>query len=411
MQEPELARFDVVIVGGGLVGCSLAIALSGSGWSIGLIEQHSPELAPPGFDDRNLALSRASLLALQRLQVLPLLDTPPESINAIHVSRAGEPGNVHLSAAEHPVDRFGGVVVARELGHALRRRVQQCTDVAVWSPAKVCSASAGMEDVRLQVQRPQGAFTVEARLLLAADGSDSPLRQAMGIDETVHDYAQHLFVSVLQASRAHQQCAWERFTEHGPVALLPMAHDRFGSVMAVASTDAEAVTALSDDAYLALFQQRFGWRAGRFTRVGKRSAYAMRLRVAKQLVAPRFALLGNAAQTLHPIGAQGFNLGLRDALWMAQLLGEQHARQAQADPGDAGMLQRYVAARVEDRQRTLDFSDGMARLFVRQAWPVRVLRAAGMMLLEASPLAKRRLAEQAMGLAGRLPRILQERAQ
>lgn len=408
MQEPELARFDVVIVGGGLVGSSLAIALSGSGWSVCLIEQQAPSLAPPGFDERNLALSRSSLLALLRLQVLPHLSTPAEPIRRIDVSRAGDFGRVQLRAEEHPVDQFGAVVVARELGEALRRRLKACSDITLRSPAQVISAQRETQSIRVQVQGQQQSCTIQARLLLAADGSDSPLRQAMGIAETTHDYHQHLFVSVLQAARAHQQCAWERFTEHGPVALLPMAQGRYGSVMTVPSDDVEAITALSDQDYLACFQQRFGWRAGRFLRAGKRSAYPMRMRVAERLTAARFALLGNAGQTLHPIGAQGFNLGLRDALWMAQLLSDQRAGDVEADPGDAGLLQRYAAARAQDRQRTLDFSDGMARLFVRQAWPVRLLRSAGLSLLGLSSEAKRHLATQAMGLAGPLPAILQE---
>lgn len=410
MQEPELARFDVVIVGGGLVGCSLAIALSGSGWSVCLIEQNPPRLAPPGFDERNLALSRSSVIALQRLQVLAHLDTAAEPIRRIEVSRAGDFGRVSLRAEDHAVDAFGAVVVARELGQALHRRLHACDDVSVWSPAQVVSAQSESTCVRLQVRRPSQDCVIEARLLLAADGSDSPLRQAMGIAETTHDYRQHLFVSVLQASRPHQHCAWERFTAQGPVALLPMAQARYGSVMTVPSDAVDAVAGLSDRDYLDGFQQRFGWRAGRFLRAGARSIYPLRLRLAERLVASRFALLGNAAQTLHPIGAQGFNLGLRDALWMAQLLAAQRAGNAEADPGDPGLLRRYAALREPDRQRTVDFSDGMARLFVREAWPVRVLRSVGMNMLALSRGAQRHLAVQAMGMAEPRPTILQEPA-
>jgi len=196
--------------------------------------------------------------------------------------------------------------------------------------------------------------------------------------------------------------AWERFTEHGPVALLPMAQGRYGSVMTVPRNGVEAIAALSDQDYLACFQQRFGWRAGRFLRAGKRSAYPMRMRVAERLTAARFALLGNAAQTLHPIGAQGFNLGLRDALWMAQLLSDQRAGDVEADPGDAGLLQRYAAARAQDRQRTLDFSDGMARLFVRQAATVRAsgMASAFIAFRRAEPARAIQRGEATLGDAG-----------
>ena len=389
---PAASPLDVLIVGGGLVGSSLACALDRSALRVALVEASTPQREqPPSFDERNLALNRLSIDALDALGVLAHLHSPPVPIRGVHITSAGDFGRVRLDAAAHGVDAFGGVVVARELGQALQRRLAECRALLHRAPARV-----------LRAQRVEGAMRVEldsgetlhARLLVIADGTDSALRESLGLGSTHSDYGQTLFVSVVEADRAHAGVAYERFTAEGPVAMLPLAGTRLGSVMTVAREQAEAVQALDDAGYLALLQQRFGWRLGRLRRVGRRSAYAMRLVTANALQGPRCVAVGNAAQTLHPIGAQGFNLGLRDALSLAGLLLDGSA----ADAGSAALLDEYARRRESDRLRTIDFSDGLARVFAHTAAPVRWLRGLGLAACDHFSDLARPLVRGAMGM-------------
>lgn len=363
---------DVLIVGGGLVGSSLACALDRSALRVALVEASAAQREqPPSFDERNLALNRLSLDALDALGVLAHLHSPPVPIRGVHVSSAGDFGRVRLDAAAHGVDAFGGVVVARELGQALQQRLAECRGLLHRAPARVLQARR--VDGHMQVELDSGE-RLSTRLLVIAEGTDSALRESLGLGSTHSDYDQTLFVSVVEADRAHAGIAYERFTAEGPVAMLPLAGTRLGSVLTVPSAQADAVQALDEAGYLALLQQRFGWKLGRLRRVGRRSAYAMRLVTANALHGPRCVVVGNAAQTLHPIGAQGFNLGLRDALTLAGLLLDA----GESDAGSPDLLAEYARRRESDRARTIDFSDGLARLFAHTAAPVRWLRALGL---------------------------------
>ncbi|MBB5016510.1 2-octaprenyl-6-methoxyphenol hydroxylase [Rehaibacterium terrae] len=391
MSEPV----DILIVGGGLVGASLACALDGAGRRVALVEAvpaHSA--APPSFDERNLALAAASLNALRALGVLAHLATPPAPIRHIHVSRAGDFGAVRLDAAEYGREAFGGVVVARELGNALEARLSALASLRRHCPAKVVALEAFADGWRVGLERDGVREVVETKLLVAADGTRSFVREALGIGTIEHDYGQTLFVSTVAADRAPDGRAWERFTDTGPVALLPRADGHYGAIMGVADEDAAAVAALSDADYLALLQARAGGRAGRLRRVGRRSRYPVRRVLAERLTAPRAVVIGNAAQTIHPVGAQGFNLGLRDALTLAELVADG------GDPGEPARLARYPVLRREDRERTLAFSDGLARLTANPSFPMHVLRSLGLLLLDRLPGLKAPLVGGAMGWRG-----------
>lgn len=388
---PAAPPLDVLVVGGGLVGSSLACALDGGPLRVALVEASAPQREqPPSFDERNLALNRLSLDALQALGVLAHLHSPPVPIRGVHVSSAGDFGRVRLDAKSHGVDAFGGVVVARELGQALQRRLAECRSLLRRAPATVMAAQREDDAVRVDLDSGE---TLRARVLVIAEGTDSILRESLGLGSTHSDYGQTLFVSVIEADRAHQGIAYERFTADGPVAMLPLAGARLGSVLTVPSAQSEAVQALDEAGYLALLQQRFGWKLGRLRRAGRRSAYAMRMVVANALHGPRCVVIGNAAQTLHPIGAQGFNLGLRDALTLAGLLIDGN----ELDAGSPTLLAEYARRRESDRARTLDFSDGLARLFAHTAAPVRWLRGLGLAACDHFTDLARPLVRGAMG--------------
>lgn len=400
-------EFDIVVLGGGLVGCSLACALQGSGYRVALLEASAAQATPPGFDERKLALAAASLNALNALGVLARLVTPPAPIRRLHVSRQGDFGVVRLAAADYGRSAFGGVVLARELGQALEARVNEVPEVRRFRPARVVAVARdarGWPQVRAETA--EGEVRLTARLLVAADGTRSLARDAMGIATLQHDYRQTLFVCTVATDQPADGTAYERFTGQGPVALLPMAGGGYGGICAVAREDAAAVSALDDAAWAGYFQQRFGWRAGRIRKVGARSAYPLIRTVAERLDAPRFLVMGNAAQTIHPIGAQGFNLGLRDALSLAECLaGSRSESITCGDPGRPDRLAAYVAARAEDRQRTLAFSDGLARFTATPGLLAHTLRSVGLSTLGQLPGMAGPLVSGAMGFRGQVPEL------
>ena len=389
---------DVLIVGGGLVGASLAIALDRLGLDVGMVEATPAGALPAVFDQRNLSFAEATVNALDALGVLPLLRAPGGAIRHIHISRSGDFGRIRLDAREHGRSEFGRVVVARDFGEALETRLSRLPRLTRYRPARFIGLDDGDHAHRvIRIADDAGERTLAARLLVAADGGRSAVREALGIGHREHDYGQTLFVTRLRAQRAPDGTAFERLTDHGPTALLPRGDGHYGLVHGVPRAHAEAVAALDDPSFLARVQQAFGWRAGRFLACGPRSAYPIIGGVADALVAPRAVLVGNAAQSLHPLGAQGFNLGLRDALTLAECIAEA------GDAGDAAMLAHYAQRRRHDRERTIAFSDGLARLTSNDVPLLRPLRSAGLLAGDAMGWLQGWLVGGAMGYRGDVP--------
>jgi len=403
--DPAIAgSHDVVIVGGGLVGASLALALERSGLDVAMVEATPAARLPEVFDQRNLSLAEASVNALDALGVLSALRAPSGEIRRIHVSRAGDFGRVLLRAEDYGREAFGRVVVARDLGDALEARLQALPNLHRYRPARfVGLGEVDGEWRRIRIADESVERTLSTRLLVAADGADSVVRTELGIGTQRHDYGQRLFVARLRCERAPDGTAFERFGDHGPTALLPRGDRHYGLVHAVAEHEAAEVAALDDAAFLERVQRAFGWRAGRFLEVGPRSAYPAQRVVADALHAPRAVLVGNAAQSLHPVGAQGFNLGLRDALTLAEMLEAEGMVALASD-----VLERYAQRRREDRERTLAFSDGLARITANTE--ISALRALGWLAADRSPSLQARLVGGAMGYRGDVPALCRGRA-
>ena len=351
----EGAVHDVLIIGGGLVGASLAIALDRLGLDVGLVEAAPPGALPAVFDERNLSFAEATVNALTALGVMQKLRAPTGAIARIHVSRRGDFCRTLLEAAKHGRAEFGRIVVARDFGEALEARLAELGRLRRYRPMRFLGLEGNADDMRVvRVAGDEGKQRLRARLLVAADGTRSAVREALGIGADEHDYGQTLFVSRVRAGRAPDGTAYERFGDHGPTALLPRGDRHFGLVHGVANDEADAVAALDDAGFLARVQAAFGWRVGRFDACGPRSRYPVARVMAQALTAPRAVLVGNAAQTIHPIGAQGFNLGLRDALTLAELLETglaegAHSGDSRFDCGDADLLAHYARRRHEDR--------------------------------------------------------------
>jgi len=404
--SPSLAtptHAGVLIVGGGLVGASLAIALDAAGVAATLVETAAPRAAQaPSYDERNLALARATVNGLDAIGVWPHAAAQATPIRHIHVSRAGEFGSVRLDAARHGVDALGWTLPARELGAALARRLDQCTRLVRLAPATLQALQQQGDGWRARILTAEGERQLDAALVVGADGSDSFVRTQLGIEADRHDYRQTLFVCTVTPEREHGGRAFERFADDGPVALLPLAQRRCGLVLTVPAAQAEAVAAMDDDSYVALAQQRFGWRLGRLARPGRRQPYAIQRIAARRLVGPRAVLVGNAAQTIHPIGAQGFNLGLRDALTLSELVA------AADDPGADALLQRYAARRAPDRAGTMAMSHGLVRLACLPQPLLAPLRSAALLACDRLSPLRHALARRGMGFRGEPPAAVLE---
>ena len=394
-------EYDVLIAGGGLVGASLAIALDGGGLRVALAEAVAPRAdLMPSYDERNLALAGASVNALRALDVLDAA-APAQPIERIHVSRRGDFGSVRLDAKDMGLAAFGATIPARELGNALLRRLDRCNGLARLAPAELIAVGTHASHAAVRLRTPDGERDVQTRLLVGADGTESFVRRTLGIDVERHDYGQSAFVTTLTLDKPLDGAAYERFTDSGPVALLPLGSNRAGLVLSVPTAEAPRIGALDDDAFVAFVHERFGWRAGRFSRPGKRKAFPLARALASRTTAQRIVLVGNAAQTVHPVGAQGFNLGLRDALTLAELLRD--TAETGADPGADALLARHATRRANDRSATTRFSDDLVRLMSRDFAPLRLVRSLGFHALDRIAPLKRRFALRGMGFRGDTP--------
>jgi 2-octaprenyl-6-methoxyphenol hydroxylase len=402
--SPVMNEPGVLIIGGGLVGASLAIALDAAGIAATLVETAAPRAdAQPSYDERNLALARATVNGLDAIGVWRHASARATPIRHIHVSRTGEFGSARIDADKHGVDAMGWTLPARELGAALLRRLDECTRLTRLAPATLAALQPLANGWRAQIDTADGTRSIDTPLLVGADGTGSFVRAQLGIDAEQYDYRQTLFVCTVTPERDHANRAYERFADTGPIALLPLAERRCGLVLTVSADEADAVAALDDAAFIELAQQRFGWRLGRLSRPGKRFPYAIHRVAANQLTGPRAVLVGNAAQTVHPIGAQGFNLGLRDALTLAELVA------ATADPGAADLLERYAARRAPDREGTMAMSHGLVRLACLPQPLLAPLRSLALLACDRVPPLQRALARRGMGFRGEPPLAVLER--
>ena len=406
-----MTDYDLIIAGGGMVGASLAHALAGGGLRVAVVEPVPlTAAAQPSYDDRAIALAYGTRRILEGLGVWAAIAPHAEPIRRVHVSDRGHFGFTHLDARDEDAEALGYVVTARDLGAALLAPLAERADLLC--PARVADFVVEADHVRVTLEpagcdtsvgAPSPARSITARLLVAADGGRSAIRERLGIAQRHHTYGHHAVVANVTPSLPHQGVAFERFTETGPLALLPMTQNRCGLVWTARDADVADVLALDDRVFLAALQERFGFRLGRFVAVGRRSHYPLELRLAETQVLDRVAIIGNAAHTVHPIAGQGFNLGIRDVAMLADVLVEAH--RAGRDLGALAVLTEYEAARRRDQRTVALATDALARLFTNPLGPLRVARNLGMTVLDALPPAKHLLARVGMGLAGAQPRL------
>jgi 2-octaprenyl-6-methoxyphenol hydroxylase len=397
-------RYDVVIAGGGLVGAALACALGELPLSVLVVEAVPPRAsAQPSYDDRNSAISFGSSRILAGLGLWELIAPDAAPIRHIHVSDRGRLGRAELHAADHGAPALGYVVPNRVLGAALYARLGQLPRVTLRCPAKVVALEVDRAPARCVVEDPQGREQLEASLVVVADGAGSPLRAALGVEVERWEYDESAVVANVTSERAVDGWAFERFTDEGPVALLPRATGDLAAIVTVPTVAAAALADGPPERYAAVLAARFGDRLGGFPRVGTRAHYPLALVRATRQVVARAVIMGNAAHALHPVAAQGFNLSLRDVAALAEVVAD--GIDARREPGEAEGLARYAAWRESDQRGMSVISDGLARIFANPLATVGAARSLGLLTFDLLPPAKRAFARRMMGMTGRLPRL------
>jgi len=385
--------YDVIIIGGGLVGASLACALQTTPLRVAMIEAAPwfTHRQPPSYDDRILALNGTSQRILQGLGIWNSLAPHATPIQSIQVSDQGQLGFTRFDPQLLRMPALGYVVSARQVGYAL----QEALKIKIFAPAQLQQWHTNSSTVKLQITSQGHQHMLQARLLVAADGENSQIRQQIGLTTHQKEYGQTAIIANVTTERPHQQVAYERFTPGGPLALLPLRDQDGGLIWTVTSAEVSRVMKLTDSDFLQALQARFGWRLGRFVRVGQRHAYPLRLIHTQLTYRSRVVIIGNAAHTLHPVAGQGFNLGLRDVATLAQVIIEAHE-----ELGSEATLQRYATLQQPDQQRTLRLTDGLVRGFSNRWLPLVIARNLGLGLLDGLPLLKKSLAQQMAGLNG-----------
>ncbi|MGH8446846.1 MAG: 2-octaprenyl-6-methoxyphenyl hydroxylase [Solimonas sp.] len=395
--------FDVAIVGGGLVGASLAAGLAPSGRRVALIEAAVPPSGAPAWDERCIAINHASRQIFAALGVWDTLAVAAAPILSTHISEQGRFGVARFTAEEAGLDALGHNVPLRAIGLALWARMQALGNATLYCPTQLQGLQRDDDGVTLSLA---DCRALRARLVIAADGAGSRVRELLGIGSERRDYEQSAIVTAVRSRRPHRGCAYERFTPDGPIALLPKngGDDQQAKTCSLVwTTPANEVArrmAWSDAEFIVHAEAAFGERLGAFAEPGRRQAHPLSRVLSEQLQAPRVLFVGNAAQSLHPVAAQGFNLGLRDVATAIEVL-----EGAPADCGIPAVLDDYAARRRRDRERVAGFTDHLVRLFSNRVPGLRGVRHLGLLALDLAPPLKQAVMWQNLGFGADTPRL------
>lgn len=379
-----------------MAGATLALAISsltGGRVPVALVEAMSPDRQQhPGFDARAIALAQGTCQQLARIGVWPALATCATAIETVQVSDSGHAGFVTLRAKDYRQAFLGQVVELHDVGQRLFALLRQAPGVTLHCPAQVVSVERRVESASVELDNGE---RLTGQLLIAADGSRSMLAKAGQIQWQQSDYQQMAVIANITTSEPHDGRAFERFTAHGPLALLPMSGNRSSLVWCHDRARQAEIDGWNEAQFLQQLQQAFGWRLGRMLHAGTRHSYPLQLLTATQHVSHRMALVGNAAQTLHPIAGQGFNLGLRDVMSLAETISE--AASCGQDIGSYRVLGGYQQRREPDQRATVGVTDGLIQLFANRHAPLVLGRNLGLMAMDSLPLLRDAFARRTLG--------------
>jgi 2-polyprenyl-6-methoxyphenol 4-hydroxylase len=399
----QLNQFDITIVGGGMVGISLALLLaSQQRWKILIIE--SKAIAGNGktqysasFDARSTALSWSSRSVLQKMGIWHNIEQHAQAISSIHVSDRGHFGLTRLEAEEAGVDALGYVVENSRLGSVLIQQAKQ-VDISLKDDAKILSFQPKSHSMELAIEIDDQQQLINSKLLVIADGANSTSVQKLGISQQHKAYGHSAIIANISLEQAHNKVAYERFTDNGPMALLPLTDfkndHRCALVWTQPSDQVDELMALDGSEFVSQLQARFGDRLGPFKAVGERVSYPLALTTSEEQVRRRLAVIGNAAHSLHPVAGQGFNLSLRDIDCLAQCLIDQPQ---EADAGELEPLLSYQKQREKDQRNTLLFTDNLTKLFGLSSSAVALGRNSGLLMMDLVPALRNQFAHFGMG--------------
>lgn len=397
--DPQPVDYDLVIVGGGIVGLTLACALQGSGLKIALIEAKVESAAVTRGQAYHINLLSSRIF--QGMGVWAQMRPSVNPIEQIHLSDADYPGIVRFFLQDLKTNALGYVAEHRVVLEALQNHLQQCSNVTYWCPVEVVTTEFQSDGVELKLNQAGTAQQIRSRLLIAADGARSPIRQRAGISTYGWQYWQSCIVAFIQPEKSHNNTAYERFQADGPFAILPLPGNLCRIVWTAPKAEAEAILALSESDFLAQLKQRYGDQMGNLALVGQRYLFPVQLMQSRRYVQPRLALMGDAAHCCHPVGGQGVNLGIRDAAALAQVLTTAH--QQGEDIGELAVLQRYGRWRSRENLTILGFTDFLNRTFSNTFLPLVVLRRVGLWGLQNIRPLKLTALKLMTGLSGRTP--------
>ncbi len=398
--------YDVLIAGGGMVGASLAVALMPLKLKVAVIDAFEfGEPKQPSYDDRAIALSYGSSRIFKGMGLWDDLHSNTTEINQIHISDRGHFGAARLTAEKEKVPALGYLVESRVLGKQLYDVLKaKSSRVDLIVPASVTGLQRVENGLQIKVQKKDKKRNIKTKLLVAADGTSSKVRELCGIASKHKDYCQSAVIANVSTEKPHNNQAFERFTDTGPIALLPLSDNRCSLVWTHdtknGTDDLNHTLSLNDDAFLQKLGKKFGYRLGRFTKVGKRSSYPLSLVTAEKNTAARTVIIGNASHTMHPVAGQGLNLALRDIADLADLIAEN-----QHDVGSESLLQAYDEKRKGDLKTTIRYTDSLVRLFSNDNFFLGHARAGGLLAVDRFSPMRKWITRQSMGIKYRQSRL------
>ncbi|MBM5006793.1 2-octaprenyl-6-methoxyphenyl hydroxylase [Vibrio parahaemolyticus] len=392
-----MKQYDVVIAGGAMAGATLALAiehLSQGALRVAVVEPFKAQSDQhPGFDSRSIALSYGTVNLLRHLELWSAIEPFSTPIEHIHVSDRSHAGMTDITKHDVGVEALGYVVELADVGRVYQELLTHSTAIDLYCPDSAKHITRTQENVTIELASGE---LLNAKLLVAADGAVSQCCQQIGLELSVHDFDQVAVIANIVTQEPHQGRAFERFTENGPVALLPMSDNRMSLVWCLRPDEAQIVMELSESEFLERLQQDFGWRLGAMQKVGLRASYPLLLRHRKQNISHRFAIVGNAAQTLHPIAGQGFNLGIRDVVTLAEELVKQGE-----DVGRYQGLIRFSQRRETDRNETIWLTSSLVHVFSNDLLAMRIGRNTALAAMDNLSIFKQPLLRHTLGLVKR----------
>lgn len=385
-------QFDVVVIGGGLAGasCALSVAKINPALSIAVVEANEVSNDyHPSFDDRSIALAQQSVEYLQGLNLFALNSPYATAIKKVSVSDRHHFGKADINCEEFAKDALGYVVEVNPFGRSLHQLLNAQINISLYCPDSV---SAIEQQLHNNIVTLQSGEQIAAKLLVIADGAQSPTRSLFGLKFNTQAYEQGAIIANIEVAGGHNNHAFERFTQHGPMALLPMSNNRYSLVWCMQQQHVEQHMAQSEDDFISALQSAFGYRGGQFTKVGMRANYPLVYGQVESLIAHRTVVIGNAAHAIHPIAGQGFNLGLRDVQVLSNLIS-----QSPNDLGSYAFTREYAQQRSADINNVMTLTDGLVRLFSNSSRILALGRSIGLFSMDLFPSLKAPLAKQLMG--------------